>query len=121
MAATLSASHIVQPLFPMLLILSAWPGLAASRRALAFTVGTVLVGACVLIDTPIVLLGSAYGLLYPADDMAIGHRAWVEGMSAALNTGGRLAAGIAAGVIAVVISNHCQTPRRITHAKHSIA
>lgn len=101
--ATLPAMQMVQPLFPIAVIVAIWPGMTASRRTLAFAVGTVLAVTVALLDTPLALLGSTYMLLFPADDIARGSRALVEWLFLALNMGGRMAAGALIGFVSAWI------------------
>lgn len=101
--ATLPAMQMVQPLFPIAVIVAIWPGMTASRRTLAFAVATVLAVTVALLDTPLALLGSTYMLLFPADDIARGSRALVEWLFLALNNGGRMAAGALIGFVSARI------------------
>lgn len=112
MLAALPASRIAQPLFPVVVMLSAWPGLAPSRRLLAFTMAGLLVCVSALFDPPTVLLGSIYRLLYPSDDMALGIRALVEWLYVVLETGGRFAIGI---VITLAVAALVRPARRLPY------
>jgi hypothetical protein len=113
LTATTSGKPWVQTVLVAGTLVFAWPGPSPRRKALAVGIVTIILVPLVLLDVPFVLAGAMDDLLRASFAPATVGGSWLAGWMKAMDGGGRLASGVMAAYVSVLLAGRIARDYRL--------